>query len=406
MSEHSTDQAGPAEALAGPAKALGTTGAESLPAPGAEARAPRPVPAVSRSDAPRRHPPSPRRGTRPPVAQGFTVALGVLLAIALAGSLILLRGVAFDVFAGLFIALAINPLIRLLVRAGFSRGQAVLAVALGFAVVAVVALTLIVPAALRQAEQLVRGLPAGLANLADQPWVEDLNAVTSGGVDAALQSLSDAAGQPTLWAALAGGAINFGVGLIGLVSSGVFIAVLTLYFLVSLRGMKRGFYSLIGASRRRTAIYLTEKITDSVGRYLGGMVILALCNSIFSLVLLTLTRVPFAGAISLAAFFITLIPLIGTVLTTCVMTLFALLSSPTAGLIVLLTMLVYMQVEAYVMTPKVMSKALHVPGALVLISATAGATLLGLPGALVAVPIAAACTLMVRYIVVPRQNTR
>ncbi len=66
-------------------------------------------------------------------------------------------------------------------------------------------------------------------------------------------------------------------------------------------------------------------------------------------------------------------------------------------------MLVYMQIEAYILTPKVMGKAVQVPGTIVLISALAGGTLLGLLGALVAIPISAGILLIIREVVVPKQ---
>mgnify|MGYP000594307368 CR=1 FL=1 len=46
-------------------------------------------------------------------------------------------------------------------------------------------------------------------------------------------------------------------------------------------------------------------------------------------------------------------------------------------------MLVYMQVEAYILSPKVMAKAVAVPGALVIVAAIGGASLGGILGALV-----------------------
>jgi predicted PurR-regulated permease PerM len=113
--------------------------------------------------------------------------------------------------------------------------------------------------------------------------------------------------------------------------------------------------------------------------------------------------VPYALVISVAAFFITLIPLIGTVLTTVVMTLLSLFVSPVAAQIVLVAMLVYMQVEAYILTPKVMSQAVQVPGSIVLIAALAGGTLAGLPGALVAIPVAAGILLIIKEVVVPNR---
>jgi len=71
---------------------------------------------------------------------------------------------------------------------------------------------------------------------------------------------------------------------------------------------------------------------------------------------------------------------------------------------VLILMLIYMQVEAYVLTPKIMSKAVKVPGSVVLISALAGGTLGGLAGALVAIPISAAILLILKGIVMPRKE--
>ena len=62
------------------------------------------------------------------------------------------------------------------------------------------------------------------------------------------------------------------------------------------------------------------------------------------------------------------------------------------------------QIEAYVLTPKVLGKAIKIPGALVLIGAMIGGTLLGLLGALVACPISAALLLIVKKVIIPRQK--
>ncbi len=44
------------------------------------------------------------------------------------------------------------------------------------------------------------------------------------------------------------------------------------------------------------------------------------------------------------------------------------------------------------------------PGAIVVIAALAGGTLLGILGALVAIPVAAAIILIIREVIIPRQN--
>lgn len=79
---------------------------------------------------------------------------------------------------------------------------------------------------------------------------------------------------------------------------------------------------------------------------------------------------PFPALMGVAAFFITLIPLVGSVLFWGVGTVLALFSSPQAALIFAVAYLLYMQVEAYVLTPRVMSRAIAVPGALVVIGAS------------------------------------
>jgi predicted PurR-regulated permease PerM len=63
-----------------------------------------------------------------------------------------------------------------------------------------------------------------------------------------------------------------------------------------------------------------------------------------------------------------------------------------------------MQIEAYVISPRIMNKAVSIPGSAVVIAALAGGTLLGVLGALVAIPIAASIILIVKQVVVPRMN--
>lgn len=82
----------------------------------------------------------------------------------------------------------------------------------------------------------------------------------------------------------------------------------------------------------------------------------------------------------------------------------ALIVSPTAAPIFVIAYLVYIQVEAYFVTPRVLGRAAAVPGVLVIIGAMIGATLMGLLGALVAIPITASVLIIVRQVWIPRQN--
>jgi predicted PurR-regulated permease PerM len=67
---------------------------------------------------------------------------------------------------------------------------------------------------------------------------------------------------------------------------------------------------------------------------------------------------------------------------------------------------VYLQIEAYVLTPRVMAKAVAVPGVLVIVAAIGGAALGGILGALVAVPVVAAGILIFQRVIRPIQDAR
>ncbi|MHA7283352.1 AI-2E family transporter [Arthrobacter sp. TMS2-4] len=346
--------------------------------------------------------PAPVRA-RPPTlfGMGLRVTGGVLTAILLAVVLVSLRSVVLAVCAALFLALGLNPLVRRLRRAGMRRDRAVAVVGVAVAVLAAGLVALVVPFVVTQVAAFVQALPARIRAMTEDEWFQRVDDRTGGALTDALGSAAAALVSPDVLTDIANGVVGAGVGAANVIASMVFIAILTLYFLAGLPRIKHGFYALLPASRLRTAVFLTERIADSVGKYLGGMVVLALLNATYSLILLSLAGVPFAALISIAAFFITLIPLIGTIVTTIAMTLAALLYSLPAAIIVLIAMLIYMQLEAYVLTPRVMGRAVQVPGAWVLIAATAGGALLGLPGALVAIPTAAACILLIHHLVVP-----
>ena len=151
---------------------------------------------------------------------------------------------------------------------------------------------------------------------------------------------------------------------------------------------------------------MTNEITDSIGSYLMGMVILAFFNSVVAFLLHLILGLPYPLLMGVLAFSITIIPLVGPVLYWIFASILALFTSPLAALIFAIAYLVYIQIEAYVITPRVMSKAISIPGSLVVIGALIGGTLLGLIGALVAVPVTASILLIIKQVFIPRQDAK
>ncbi|MFB6611423.1 AI-2E family transporter [Agromyces sp. NPDC056379] len=349
--------------------------------------------------------PEPRHGlfVNHPFRWGFIVTLGVLLAVLLAIMVVNLQSVLISVFIAAFVALGLDPLIRWFQRRGLPRGTAIVIVIILFVAVVVGIIWIVVPPVIGQAVSFAKALPSEVKQLQDSGWFDQVNETTNGLLSTVVTWISGILADPNTWAAIGGGALQFGASLLDGISTSVFVVVLSIYFIATLDTTKRACYTLVAASHRTEVEGYAERIMQSIGRYLSGMVVLAFANSVFSTILLIAVGVPYALFIGAMAFFITLIPLIGTVITTVIMTIISLLVSPVAGIIVLIAMLIYMQIEAYILTPKVMGKAVQVPGTIVLISALAGGTLMGLLGALVAIPISAGILLIIREVVIPQK---
>jgi predicted PurR-regulated permease PerM len=75
------------------------------------------------------------------------------------------------------------------------------------------------------------------------------------------------------------------------------------------------------------------------------------------------------------------------------------------GVIAFLGYVIYVQIENYVVTPRIMKKTMSVPGAVTIIAALIGSSLLGLVGGLLAVPVAAAIILILDEVVIPRAKS-
>jgi len=341
-----------------------------------------------------------------PFRFGFIATVGVLLALVLGFAVGNLGYPLTLIFFALFVSLGLYPVVLRLERLGMSRTIAVLIVLAAFLVIVLLLLWLIIPVITEQLIELVRYLPFGVDEVEQQAWFDALDESTGGVLFVFVESLQAAAADPAVWLAISGGALRIGAGVINATFGVIFVIALTLYFVAGLEGMKRALYSFVPASSRGTFAEIAEEIFLSVGKYLSGMFLLALMNAAFSFVLLTVLGVRYAAILAALALPIAFIPLVGSVISTIIMTTVSLFTSPQTGLIVLLVMLVYMQVEAYVFTPRIVGKAIRIPGALVLIGAMVGATLLGLLGALVACPVTASLLLIAKKVVVPAQNLR
>lgn len=343
-----------------------------------------------------------------PFRLGFVATLGVLAALVLGGMISSLGTVLTYVGAALFLALGFEPIIGWLERHRWPRWLAILtALVAVFGALALVVWAMI-PSVTQQAASIVERYNTIVASITQLNVIEwanttfpDLN--VNQAINDALTWLRDNV------AVIGGGVLQVGFTIVNGFFGTLIVFILTLYFVSNMNSMKRSFYQLTPASRRARVADLTEQITSSVGRYVVGQVSLGLINSVLTFIILTLLGAAVPALFAVVAFLGSLIPLVGTLSASVVIVLLQLVltdSGSNVWWILAIWYVVYMQLEAYLISPRIMSSAVKVPGPVVVIAALTGGTLLGLLGALVAIPVAAAILILIREVWIPAQNER
>lgn len=337
---------------------------------------------------------------------GFVGAIGVLLALLLGGIVGQLGTVILYVALALFLALGLDPVVSWLQKHDVPRWLAILLVFVIVIGLFVALIATIVPIVVEQTTNIIEDWDSIVQGIQDSDFVAWLASVGGEGLslDAAIASAVDWLGDPANLGALTGGILAVGAGIAGGFTGATIVLILTLYFLASLDSMKRYSSRFVPASHRGQFRSVAEEITGSVGRYVIGQVGLATINGVLSLIFLSIIGAPVPILLAFIAFLASLVPLVGTLTGAIIISLICLTASPVTALTAAIYYLIYMQVEAYVLSPRIMNRAVAVPGALVVIAAVAGGTLGGVLGALVAIPVAASLIIILEKVVFPRQD--
>ncbi len=341
---------------------------------------------------------------------GLVGGLGVLLAIAIGGAFAHLATIFTYVGAAVFLALGLDPMVSQLQRLRMPRWTAMVITLIVVLGVMALILFLVVPVIVNQTANLVTAIADYTTGLSYKSFLAQVqNAIPAVDVKSIANQITTYLQQNA--GNITGGVLAVGLGIAGGIGGAIIVIILTLYFTASLPVFKTALYRLVPMSRRDKFADLAERIFQSVGRYVLGQVSLALINGILSFVFLTLVGAKLPAVFAFIAFLGSLIPLVGTISGAVVIVLGQLVLSnpiwPASGLptwlIVAIYYLVYMQIEAYILSPNIMNRAVKVPGVVVVIAALVGGTLLGILGALIAIPVAAAILLIIEEVVLPRQ---
>jgi predicted PurR-regulated permease PerM len=346
--------------------------------------------------------PGPPVDHRAPFYMGFVGASGAILAYWLLTNIAAISSTLILIVVSLFLAAGLNPAVSFFERRGLKRTYAVIVVIACVIVAVALFLVAIVPVITEQVASLTDKAPDWFDQLQHNGLVRDLDREYDV-IDKARDYVTGGDFVGTLF----GGALGVGLAVLGALFNTFIVLVLTLYFLSSLDTTKKALYRLAPASRRDRVSRLGDRIIDSVGGYVSGAFIVAMCAGISSLIFLFAVGLgEYAVALAFVVALLDVIPMIGATIGAIVVTAIAFAEDPKIGIACVIFYVIYQQLENYVIYPRVMSKSVDVPGAVTVIAALIGAALLGVVGALLAIPTAAAILMLTREVFVRQQDDR
>jgi predicted PurR-regulated permease PerM len=260
-----------------------------------------------------------------------------------------------------------------------------------------------VPMLVQQVDGLTDDLPGWLdrANRFTDRWLG--TSVTTSQLQSTLtSSTSDLAGS------LLGLGTKLASGFFKLLTIGLF----AFYLVADGPRVRRVVCSVLRPQRQREVLWAWDVAIAKTGGYLYSRLLLAAISTAATFAVLLLLGVPFALPLALWVGTISqFIPVVGTYIALTVPVLVALAHSPVAAVVLLVFLVLYQQVENYLLSPRVTARTMALHPAIALGAVIAGGSLYGAIGAFLALPAAAILqaglsTYLTRHEVIDSELTR
>ncbi len=288
-----------------------------------------------------------------------------------------------------FLAFALEPLVRGLEHRGMKRGLAAGLVLFGSLITVTVIMWAFVSLLLDQAEAIITQIPV---------WVENAIGWWNGvfGTDIAVpESIADlAAGLSeylTEWVDNAASAVvNIGAGIAGAIAQ-VFTVVFLLYYAMADNArMRRAILSPLPPENQKMAAVVWDTSIQKTGSYVYSRLILGALSAAFQAIAFWAIGLDNALALGVFVGLVSqLIPNIGTIIGGALPVLVGLVQDPILGLYALIIVTIYQQIENYVFVPRVTKETMDLHPAISFSAVIIGANLLGITGLLLALPVTA-----------------
>jgi predicted PurR-regulated permease PerM len=329
------------------------------------------------------------RSAWPPTSYWIKVGLALIGAVVALSLLWALQGILLVILASFVIAIGFQPAISWFERRGMGRGLGLALVLMGFLVVLGGLLALAVPQIISQIAGMLDELPAFLERLQEG---DGLIARLAGMIDVeriTTEGTPDPAAALEVVGSMAGFGFNF-----------LTVLVVTPYFAMAMNDIKLWLVRLLRPQHREDFIHLLGESTDLMANFIVGNLVVSLVAGLVTWAGLTLIGVPYALALAAWVAITDLIPVLGALLGAAGVAVVAFAQSPETLLWSMLLLVVYQQVENFLIAPRVMNRAVDLSPATVIIALMVGGSLASLVGALLALPLAALLKIIFRDFVV------
>jgi predicted PurR-regulated permease PerM len=321
-------------------------------------------------------------------------------AVAVAWALASIGDVLLLIFLAVFNAAVLAPVVDAMDRRlPWSRGVCSTVLVLGLAALIAGVLAILLAPIVDAVGDLSHNAP----RLVDEARNTDLGRSLDGGSDAP-ELLKKHAGDIVNGVnEVSGGVMHVGVSAFGVVTLGVSIVFMTLFLLIDLPGLRSWAGGLLYRDSRVRVEQVTDRIIQTTSRYMLGNLSISLICAITYGVTAEILGLPYPLALALIAGILDLIPNIGALLAGIIFGIVALTVSLAALIIVVVVILVYQQIENYVLQPTIIGKAANVSGFTVIVSVLVFGSLFGVIGAVIGVPIAAAIQIVLDELTAARR---
>ena len=335
--------------------------------------------------------------------------LGYLLSIVARHVFDRLSSLLLLVLISVFLTFAIEPGVNRLARRGWRRGTATLTILLG---VLTTFLVFVIAIGTLVGSQMADLLSESETYIGDS--VDWINSTFGTQIDprAVVDEFNDPDGRVQEFIQSQGDeAVRLSLTAVGVIFQGLSVLLFTFYLVADGPRLRRAICSRLRPSRQKVVLRTWDIAINKTGGYLYSRALLALLSAVSHWILFQSlgTKAPIALALWVGLFS-QFLPVVGTYIAGILPILVTLLDSPVDALIVLIFIVVYQQIESFLLTPRITSRTMELHPALAFGAALGGASLLGATGAVLALPAVAMAQALVtgwgqRYDVVDNHLT-